>query len=268
MIEQRGWRQREATFQLNLFYTKIVPRRFESFPTDVVLNSQAPTKARCVIQEVDQKGILTMDNTKRQGWMLVNRYFLCKSGEKSSYHILLQYLKARLLWQLIFSSFGVAWVLHSSIKATLLSWQGHFTRKKRNQAWKVILLRLFWIIWKKRNRRDLKMLRYRINNVYFSFMCNYLKWTKGGLKVGCMSMLDFVNWLDCKYWKEVFFVFLSSCSLLCSTLTHLVYFMQPFLVFFNILIICLSNKKNSTTQERCQVYLTTFLYYHQSSLSL
>lgn len=87
------------------------------------------------------------------------------------------------------------------------------------------------------------MLRYHINSVYFSFMCNHLKWTKGGLKVGCMSMLDFVNWLDCKYWKEVFFVFLSSCSLLCSTLTHLVYFMQPFLVFFNILIICLSNKK-------------------------
>ena len=49
-----------------------------------------------------------------------NRCYLCKEKEKTSDHLILFCKKATMLWSLIFSLFGVQWVLHSSIKRNLL----------------------------------------------------------------------------------------------------------------------------------------------------
>ena len=48
-----------------------------------------------------------MDNLKRRGWTLVNKCFLCKGEEESCDHIIFHCSKASLLWQLVFSLFGV-----------------------------------------------------------------------------------------------------------------------------------------------------------------
>lgn len=43
--------------------------------------------------------------------------------------------------------------MHSSIREVLLSWHETFVGKKRKKAWKVAPLRLFWTLWRERNRR-------------------------------------------------------------------------------------------------------------------
>ncbi|RVW34013.1 hypothetical protein CK203_091968 [Vitis vinifera] len=42
-----------------------------------------------------------------------------------------------LLQQLVFSLFGVVWVLHTSVQTTLLSWHSHPIGKRRTKAWNV-----------------------------------------------------------------------------------------------------------------------------------
>ena len=87
----------------------------------------------------------------------MNRCFLCKCDKESCDHILLHCSKASLLWQLVFSLFGVVWLVHSSVKEMLLGWHGRFVGKKRNKAWNVAPLCLLWTVWKERNRRVIKL---------------------------------------------------------------------------------------------------------------
>ena len=42
---------------------------------------------------------LTMDKSKKRGWTLMNRCFMCKGEEKSIEHILFHCSNARILWQ-------------------------------------------------------------------------------------------------------------------------------------------------------------------------
>ncbi|RVW48467.1 hypothetical protein CK203_088310 [Vitis vinifera] len=80
--------------------------------------------------------LLTIDRLKRFGWSIPNRCFLCKYEEETTDHLLLFCEKARMLWLLIFSLFGVQWVMHSSVKRNLLGWHGSFMGKKREKAWR------------------------------------------------------------------------------------------------------------------------------------
>ena len=78
---------------------------------------------------------------------------MCKKEEESINHILLHYDSARMLWQLVFSVFGIEWVIHSSPRLMLLSWNVSYIGKRRKRAWMMVPLCLFWTIWWERNWR-------------------------------------------------------------------------------------------------------------------
>ncbi|RVW53555.1 hypothetical protein CK203_092413 [Vitis vinifera] len=69
--------------------------------------------------------------------------YLCQRHEESIDHILLHCEKARTLWALLYSMFGVQWVLPATIKETLLGWNGTFVGKKRKGVWRASCLCLF-----------------------------------------------------------------------------------------------------------------------------
>ena len=73
---------------------------------------------------------------------LVNRCFMRKQ-EESIDHLLLYCAIAGLLWQLVFSLFGLQWVMCSSVRMMLLSWNGAQVGKKWQKAWLTALLCLF-----------------------------------------------------------------------------------------------------------------------------
>ena len=114
-----------------------------------------------------------MDVLKRRGWTSVNRCFLCKGEKGSCDHILLHCSKASLLWLLVFSLFGVVWLLHTSIQATLLSWHSCTIKKRRKRAWNVTPLCLFWIIWKEKNRRAFENVQLSNEELKFSFCVTF-----------------------------------------------------------------------------------------------
>ena len=51
---------------------------------------------------------------------MLNRCYLCKVEEETSDHLILFCKKDTMLWSLLFSLFDVQWVLHSSIKRSLI----------------------------------------------------------------------------------------------------------------------------------------------------
>ena len=54
---------------------------------------------------------LVLIQLKRRVWNLLNRCYMCKREEKMIDHMLMHYSQARILWQLVFSLFGVTWVM-------------------------------------------------------------------------------------------------------------------------------------------------------------
>ncbi|RVW81059.1 hypothetical protein CK203_045380 [Vitis vinifera] len=124
---------KNGTFSVKCFYTSLSMGINHPFPASTIWTSWAPTRASFFGWEAAWNRLLTIDRLKRFGWNIPNRCFLCKNEEESIDHLLLFCEKARMLWYLTFSLFGVQWVMHSSVKRNLLGWYGYFMGKKREK---------------------------------------------------------------------------------------------------------------------------------------
>ena len=116
------------------------------FALKIIWNSWIPLKVSFFTQEACWEMVPTLDQLQRRGWMLTNRYALCKRELESIDHILFHCDKARILWQLVFTIFGILWVLFESIKETLLGWHDSFVYRRRIAAWRAAPPYIFWMI--------------------------------------------------------------------------------------------------------------------------
>ena len=142
-----------------------------------------------------QGKVLTLDQFQRIGWKLANRCALCKKGMDSIDHILLHCGKARILWQLVFSIFGVRWVLSKAIRETLLVWHRSFVDKRRIKAWRVAPPCIFQTIWRERNRRFFNRVEVSDQRLKNLFLSNLSLWVRVYIGRGYMNMVDFIDWL-------------------------------------------------------------------------
>ena len=78
--------------------------------------------------------ILMLDQLKRRGLTFANRCFLCKRWGETVDHLLLHCAKTS-VWELLFSLFGVSWVIPTSVPDTPLGWRGSFVAKDWRRAW-------------------------------------------------------------------------------------------------------------------------------------
>ena len=75
--------------------------------------------------------------------------YMCKSEEESVAHSFLHCDFARQLWSLVFSLFGVNWVMPNLVGGMLYRWKGLFG-KSNSEVWKAMLLCLWWCIWREK----------------------------------------------------------------------------------------------------------------------
>ena len=124
-----------------------------------------------------------------------NRCYLCNEKEDTNNHLILFCENSTMLWSLIFSLFGVQWVLHSSIKRNLLNWHDVFVGKKREKAWRAALLCLMWTLWKERNERAFNDIEQLDQALKHSFLYTLVNWVRVFIEDHTLSMIDFINWL-------------------------------------------------------------------------
>jgi hypothetical protein len=66
--------------------------------------------------------IPTIDNLCRRGMIMVNRCWLCESDGESMDHLLLHCKLANALWNVIFSQFGLCWVMLGLVRELFACW--------------------------------------------------------------------------------------------------------------------------------------------------
>ena len=133
------------------FYSLLMRDNEGQFPRKMVWNSWIPTKISFAWEAWWGK-VLTMDQLKKRGRHLANRCPLCGKEEENLDHLLLFCIPVQYIWALLFTIFGVNWMLPGSVKDTLEGWQGSFARKKLKKLWMAAHVCQFWIIWKDRNK--------------------------------------------------------------------------------------------------------------------
>ncbi|KAJ9708014.1 hypothetical protein PVL29_000195 [Vitis rotundifolia] len=193
------WKEKKnGTFSVKSFYSSLSRGIKSPFPARSIWTPWVPIRASFFGWEAAWSRLLTTDRLKRFGWSIPNRCFLCKIEEESTDHLLLFCEKARMLWLLIFSLFGVQWVMHSSVKRNLLGWHGSFVGKKREKAWRAAPLCLMWTIWKERNRRAFDDIERKDQDIKSIFLYTFVNWARVHIKDHTLSLIDFVDWLAIK----------------------------------------------------------------------
>ena len=152
-----------------------------------------PPKVAFFAWEASWGKVLTQEQLQRKGFSLANRCFLCLSEEETVDHLLLHCVKTWVLWNLLFSLFGISWTLSCTVKATLLGWNGGFVGKRRKKAWQMTPLCIFLSVWKERNRLAFGDEDLSLQRLKYSFVCNLWSWVRGSLAESHSSLVSFVD---------------------------------------------------------------------------
>ena len=134
----------EAFFVRSL-YSMMEPGGLSLFPSERIWRARVPPKVAFFAWEASWGKVLTQEQLQRRGFSLANRCFLCLSKEETVDHLLLHCVKTRVLWNLLFSLFGISWTLSCTVKTTLLGWNGGFVGKRRKKAWQMAPLCIFFV---------------------------------------------------------------------------------------------------------------------------
>jgi hypothetical protein len=79
---------------------------------------------------------------------------MCKKSGESVDHLLLHCEIASALWNAIFNSVGLAWVMPSRVVDLFACWRGQVGRLHFDAVWKMIPSCLMWCLWRERNDQN------------------------------------------------------------------------------------------------------------------
>jgi hypothetical protein len=146
---------RKGVFKVKSFYflTSDGGRRF---PWKSVWRIQAPPRAAFFVWTAALGKILTQENLRKQHVIVINRCCMCKKIKETVDH-LLHYDVASVVWNSLFSRFGVSWVLSRRVIDLLGCWWSSGISMSV-VVWKMAPICIFWCLWWERNNRSFEYL--------------------------------------------------------------------------------------------------------------
>ena len=96
------------------------------FPWKPVWHSKIPPRVAFFSWTVALGKILTLENLWYKGVAVVDWCYMCKKSGESMNNLLLHCPIAYELWSMVWTLFGLLWVMPQSVIDLLSSWQGSF----------------------------------------------------------------------------------------------------------------------------------------------
>ena len=175
------WNGRKSgKFSVRSLYKFLESSSLVSFPMKIIWKPWVQPKVSFFAMWATWGKSLTLNQIQKRGWSIANRCYPCQMHEESIDDILLHCVKTRAWWEVFFTIFGVSCVLPSSVRLTLLGWDGSFVDKKRKEVWRVGPLCIFWMVWKAKNRIAFYDDVLSIQRLKCSFVCFF------GWKLSCL----------------------------------------------------------------------------------
>jgi hypothetical protein len=138
--EDKLWRihSKKGIFEVRSFYRALSIQGTSTFPWKGIWRTKAPPRVAFFAWTATRGKILTIDNLRRRGMIVVNRCWLCESDGESVDHLLIHCGVANALWNAILSCLGLSWVMPSSIKELMACWCSGGGGTKIAVVWKMI----------------------------------------------------------------------------------------------------------------------------------
>uniref|UniRef100_A0A2N9ERP2 Reverse transcriptase zinc-binding domain-containing protein n=1 Tax=Fagus sylvatica TaxID=28930 RepID=A0A2N9ERP2_FAGSY len=117
------WQQdSKSVFSVHSYYRCLNASITVQFPWRGIWKSKAPPRVAFFIWTAVWGKILTNDNLRKRGIVLVDWCYLCKNAGESSDHIFLHCSLAKHLWDAVLSLFGMHWVMPRTVSELLGCW--------------------------------------------------------------------------------------------------------------------------------------------------
>ena len=105
----------------------------QSFPWKSVWKSKVPSRVSFFVWIAALGNILTIDNLRKRRILILDWCHMCKRNGESVDHLLIHCPIAFDLKSMVFTLFGIHWVMPKTVMELLACWQGKFGRH-RNSA--------------------------------------------------------------------------------------------------------------------------------------
>jgi hypothetical protein len=106
----------KGSFEVSTFYWVLSPPGSVPFPWKGIWRTKVPLRVVFFGWMAVRSKIPTIDNLRRRVMIVINRCWLCESDKESVDHLLLHCGVANALWNVIFSRFGLCWVMPGSVR--------------------------------------------------------------------------------------------------------------------------------------------------------
>ena len=100
-----------------------------------------------------RKRILTQDNLRKRGRIVVNACPMCLRGEESADHLMVTCKTAHYVWRSVIGWFDCCWVFPNSLPELFQAWKALIRAPRGKELWRLSFIAVIWTIWKKRNSR-------------------------------------------------------------------------------------------------------------------
>ena len=155
--------------------------------------------------------ILTINNLRKRQILILDWCCMCKRNGELVDHLLIHCSIAFDLWSMVFTLFGIHWVMPKTVVELLACWQGKFGRHRNFAIWMAMPHCLMLCIWRERNNRHFEDLERLVANLKLFFLKTLLDWvTVSGFR-SFSSVHDFMDFCTLCTWfvsvLDVYFLY-------------------------------------------------------------
>jgi hypothetical protein len=137
--------------------------------------------------------ILTVDNLRRKGIIVVGWCSMCKHSDESINHLFLHCDVAQVLWSMVFSIFADTWVMPEGVLELLACWSGQQGNISAKEVWRIVPLCVMWIIWRERNGRCFEDQERSMEELKKLFIQTLFHWTNAFCAPQFSTMSQFLS---------------------------------------------------------------------------
>lgn len=102
---------------------------------------------------------------------------MCRGHGEMMDHLLLHFPRAAVLWNYVFSFFGVEWVLPGRVMNLLFAWRNCFG-KHFSSVWNLVPSCLMWTVWRERNQCTFEDLESSESQFLETFVTSLFDWSR------------------------------------------------------------------------------------------
>ena len=132
-------------FEVHGYYLSLSLTMGTSFPWKLVWRSKVPSRVAFFSWTAALGKILTFDNLRKRCIIIVDWCYMCRRSGESVDHLLLHYPIAYEQQTMVWSLFGLHWVMPQRVLDVLASWQGTFGRHHNEAVWIARFIFFFFI---------------------------------------------------------------------------------------------------------------------------